>query len=219
MIVLGANTTVTPNVVPTGATSINVFTNSNFKGTFVANPTTGVVRVTDAHPAGTYLVTVKPFNASGMTSETFTLTVVSGTVCNGTIQFTNAASNVIAGSPPESVAIGDFNNDGNQDFATANLFTNNVSIRLGDGLGGFSGTTNVSVGASPNSVAIGDFNNDGTQDFVTANSSANTPSIRLGGCMITAILTATPPPPGSWLRTTTTVARGVRVKVNVLGLR
>ena len=66
---------------------------------------------------------------------------------------------------PASVAIGDFNNDGKQDFATANSGSNTVSIRLGDGLGGFSGTTNVDVGACPLSVAIGDFNNDGKQDF------------------------------------------------------
>ena len=30
---------------------------SNFKGTFAASPTTGIVTVTDAYPAGTYTVT------------------------------------------------------------------------------------------------------------------------------------------------------------------
>ncbi len=53
-VAVGANATVTPDAAPIGATSINVSTNSNFKGTFVANPTTGVVRITNAHPAGTY---------------------------------------------------------------------------------------------------------------------------------------------------------------------
>ncbi|MCA1602827.1 MAG: hypothetical protein LC776_14740 [Acidobacteria bacterium] len=66
MVVVGANTTVTPDAAPTGATSINVATDSNFKGTFVANPITGVVRVTNAHPAGSYTVTVKAFDAGGM---------------------------------------------------------------------------------------------------------------------------------------------------------
>jgi hypothetical protein len=56
-----------------------------------------------------------------------------------------------------------------------------VSIRLGNGLGGFSGTTNVSVGSGPISVAIGDFDEDGLQDFAAANGSfATTVSIRLG---------------------------------------
>jgi hypothetical protein len=84
------------------------------------------------------------------------------------------------GSNPQSVAIGDFNNDGQQDFAVANFASNTVSIRLGEGLGGFSGTPNVAVGTNPVSVAIGDFNNDGKQDFATANYSSDTVSIRLG---------------------------------------
>ncbi len=75
------------------------------------------------------------------------------------------------GNDPFSVAIGDFNNDGNQDFATANEVDDTASIRMGDGLGGFSGTTTVSVGFLLISVAIGDFNNDGNQDFATANGS------------------------------------------------
>ena len=70
---------------------------------------------------------------------------------------------------PYSVAIGDFNGDGKQDLAVANAGSNTVSIRLGDGLGGFSGSTNVSVGSGPYSVAIGDFNGDGKQDLAVAN--------------------------------------------------
>jgi hypothetical protein len=49
---LSTNTTVTPDAPPTSTTSINVFTSTNFKGTFAASPTTGVLIVTDAHPAG-----------------------------------------------------------------------------------------------------------------------------------------------------------------------
>ena len=49
------------------------------------------------------------------------------------------------------------------------LASNTVSIRLGDGLGGFSGSTEVSVGSGPFSVAIGDFNGDGKQDLAVAN--------------------------------------------------
>ena len=58
-----------------------------------------------------------------------------------------------------------------------------MSIRLGDGLGGFSGTTDASVGGGPTSLAIGDFNNDGNQDFAVAKNFSNTISIRLGGCV------------------------------------
>ena len=58
--------------------------------------------------------------------------------------------------------------------------SNTVSIRLGDGLGGFSGSTEVSVGSYPCSVAIGDFNGDGKQDLAVANLELSTVSIRLG---------------------------------------
>ena len=55
----------------------------------------------------------------------------------GTPGFSLQAAQAV-GITPFSVAIGDINNDGNLDFATANFNSNNVSIRLGDGLGGFS---------------------------------------------------------------------------------
>src|SRR6476659_1171064 len=56
---LSSDTTVTPDASPTNTTAINVSTSTNFKGKLEGYPTTGVVRVTDAHPAETYTVTVK----------------------------------------------------------------------------------------------------------------------------------------------------------------
>ena len=128
-------------------TNINVAGDTDFKGTLVADPTTGAVRMTNAHPQGTYTITVTGSDGAATASKTFTLTVVSGTFCNGTVQFTNPGS-VSAGSFnfPVAVAIGDFNNDGNQDFAAANFSGDSVAIRLGNGAGGFSGVTNVSTG-------------------------------------------------------------------------
>ncbi len=184
MVVVGGNTTITPDAAPTGATSINVSTNSNFNGTFAASPTTGVVRVTNAYPAGTYTVTVKASGPSGTTTKTFTLTVTNGPACSGSVQFTNAADvRVVRNPTSEVVAIGDFNNDGKQDLAVASYDASQVTIYLGDGLGGFSAPSNVGVGLGPFSVAIGDFNNDGNQDFASANYGANTVSIRLGDGM------------------------------------
>ncbi|RPI61195.1 MAG: hypothetical protein EHM48_06050, partial [Planctomycetaceae bacterium] len=180
-VVLGGNTTVTPDAAPAYTDSINVSTDTNFKGTLVADPATGVVRVVNAHPAGTYTVTVKAFGVDGTTAtSTFTLTVTNDATCTGGTAGFSGSTNVSVGSYPRSVAVGDFNNDGKQDFAAANYSSNTVSIRLGNGAGGFSGATNVSVGSSPRSVVVGDFNNDGKQDFATANYGSNTVSIRLG---------------------------------------
>jgi hypothetical protein len=49
---VSANTTVTPDAAPADAVRINVSTSTNFKCTFAADPATGVVRVTNAHPLG-----------------------------------------------------------------------------------------------------------------------------------------------------------------------
>src|SRR5215207_2353638 len=74
---LGANTSVMPDSAPVDATSINVSTSPLFKGTLEADRSTGVVRVTNAHPAGAYSVKLVAFDAnSGTTdSKTFLLTV------------------------------------------------------------------------------------------------------------------------------------------------
>src|SRR5205814_9219320 len=75
-ILLSNNTTVTPDAAPTNTTSINVSTSTNFNGSLEGDPMTGVVRVTDAHPAGIYTVTVRAFNGGIQTATgTFALTV------------------------------------------------------------------------------------------------------------------------------------------------
>ena len=175
---LGANTTVTPDAPPTNTVSINVSTSTNFKGRLEGNPTTGVVRVTDAHPAGTYTVTVTGFGQGAATTATFTLTVTTPATCNP-VTFT-APADFGAGTNPRSVAIGDFNRDGKQDLAIANQDSNNVSILLGDGAGGFGAATNFPVANGPFQVAVGDFNGDGKQDLVTANAFSGTISILFG---------------------------------------
>src|SRR5262249_4623862 len=79
---LSTDTTVTPDAAPTNTTSINVSTSTDFKGTFAADPTTGVVRVTDAHPAGTYKVTLRAFDSGGAAAtKTFRLTVTTPVTC------------------------------------------------------------------------------------------------------------------------------------------
>ena len=48
---------------------------------------------------------------------------------------------------PRSVALGDVDGDGDLDFLTANVGAGNVSVRLNNGSGAFSGGSNVGVGS------------------------------------------------------------------------
>src|SRR6185295_17812658 len=81
---------------------------------------------------------------------------------------------------PLSTTVGDFNGDGKQDIASANRNTSNVSVRLGDGAGGFGGKTDFDTGTQPQSLTVGDFNGDGRADIATANSPSNTVSVLPG---------------------------------------
>jgi hypothetical protein len=176
-VLLSTDTTVTPDAAPTNTTSINVSTSTNFKGTLEGYPTTGVVRVTDAHPAGTYTVTVRAFNGSVLTAtKTFTLTVTQ--VLCLPLSFAAPVS-YGASSGADSVAIGDFNGDGKQDLAVGS-FTGAVSVRLGDGAGHFGPSSNHAISSYVRQVAVGDFNGDGRQDLAVSNFQSANVSILLG---------------------------------------
>ncbi|UAJ72940.1 VCBS repeat-containing protein [Synechocystis sp. PCC 7339] len=91
-------------------------------------------------------------------------------------------TNFNAGVNPIDVTVGDFNNDGNPDIATAKD-NENVSILLGNGNGTFGppGFTFLSIGGTnPFAIAEGDFNNDGNLDLVTANRNNNSVSVLIG---------------------------------------
>ncbi len=84
--------------------------------------------MTDAHPAGTYTVTVTAFDSGGETAtKTFALTVTTPVTCNP-VRFAAAVNYSAAGLHPLSVAVGDFNGDGKQDLAVADTDSSHVSI-------------------------------------------------------------------------------------------
>ncbi len=86
----------------------------------------------------------------------------------------------VGGSNPMSIATGDFNRDGKPDAATSNFGSANLSIFLGDGLGGFASPTHVSVFGQTPFVASGDFNNDGKTDLVAIRRGDDTVALLLG---------------------------------------
>ena len=75
------------------------------------------------------------------------------------------------GTAPSAVELADFNHDGKLDAAVANSESNNVTILLGDGSGGFkpSAGSPFPAGNRPNDLAVGDVNNDGNLDLAFAN--------------------------------------------------
>jgi len=174
-VIAGQNTTVTPGAAPTNTTSVVAYTKTNFSGLLTVNPTTGVVTITDAMQAGIFPVTVKAFGSVN-TTTTFNLTVTNPACSQGLFL---GNTEVSVGNSPRKVAVADFNGDGRQDIVTAN--TSSLSIRLGNGTGGFTGTTEVAVSV-PQEVAIGDFNGDGRQDIVVVSpsNSSHKVSIFLG---------------------------------------
>ena len=101
-----------------------------------------------------------------------------------------AARSFRVGTEPASVATGDFNEDGRRDLVVANSFSNDVSLLIQDGTGGYGPATSLAVtsqagGLKPAFVAVADFNGDHHLDFVTANSATflsvpGTVSVRLG---------------------------------------
>src|SRR5207244_4079079 len=102
---------------------------------------------------------------------------------NGLGGFSPAAgSPVAAGTSPRAVAMGDVNGDGKLDLTVPNLGSNNVTILLGNGSGGFSPAAGspVAVGTEPGSVAIGDANGDGRLDLAAANLRSDNVTILLG---------------------------------------
>lgn len=113
-------------------------------------------------------------------SLNITTTPFTPTVFGCTLPSFSTVNNYNVGSNPTNLATADFNNDTKPDILAVNQFSNDISVLLNDGTGGFLPATNIAVGSSPYSVAVGKFNADNNFDIAVANSGSNTVSVLLG---------------------------------------
>jgi hypothetical protein len=84
-----------------------------------------------------------------------------------------------AGPQPATMAVGDFNGDGQPDLVVAADNSNYVWVLLGTGTGSFSSAATFTVGNIPDGLAVADFNGDGKADFAVANYGDDTVSVLL----------------------------------------
>ena len=78
--------------------------------------------------------------------------------------------NLGSGARPQAIATGDFNSDGRQDLAIADISSEGkrVFLRLGNGDGTFRGEGTLANQPLPEDLAVADFTADGNEDLVVA---------------------------------------------------
>lgn len=90
-----------------------------------------------------------------------------------------AAGNWTGGDYPQSIAVADFNGDGNPDLVVANYTSDTLGVLLGNGDGTFQAPTIYGVAVQPWFVAVADLNGDGKPDIAISDRGDDRVSILL----------------------------------------
>jgi len=127
-------------------------------------------------------VSTADFNGDGkvdIISPSYGASTVSVLLNNGSGSFTT--TNIGVGTSSLGVDVGDLNGDGNADFVTANYDNaGTISVRLGNGAGGFAAMPDLISGSFTWGVGIGNFNGDAFPDLASTNRGSNSVTIFLG---------------------------------------
>ena len=168
-VALSGNTVVSPSALPVNAVGITASTTPNFNGEIAVDVGTGVLQITNAYPAGTYLITITAFSGdSGTATRTMNVTVAPAPSCPGT-EFKQAPAFAV-GTNPQSVVVEDFDGDGKYDLATGNLDSQNTSVIRNTSVGGsFSFAPKVDFASGTMGIAAADLDGDGKKDLITTN--------------------------------------------------
>jgi hypothetical protein len=106
----------------------------------------------------------------------------------GNGRFEPVAQQTAVSDEARYLALGDFDNDGRQDVATADPNTDVLSVVLGNGDGTFQPAQTLAPGApvcqgclvQPRAIKVADFNGDGRQDLATGNARGSDPPTESG---------------------------------------
>ena len=138
-------------------------------------------------PAGAQLRSIVAADFDGDDDQDLATASHSGAVTvllgDGIGGFTPAAGGPFtAGDTPWDILASDFDGDGHQDVATANLGSGDVTVLLGDGVGGFNAAAGspFPAGDRPYGVATADFDVDGVADLATVNNYSGDVTVLLG---------------------------------------
>ena len=173
-------------IVNYNSNSISVYRNTSLEGSITGSSFAGKVDFeTGTEP---YSVTIADIDGDGKpdmivpNNVSNTVSVFHNNAIRGIINSKSFGARVdfATGVNPISVAVGDFDGDGKPDVATANFFSNTISVfRNLSPVGGvaFAPKVDLIAGSHPYCIAVGDIDGDSKPDIALTNNADNTVSL------------------------------------------